>query len=76
MAVQATASVYRDDERRVLGAQIAKLGVRLLNRYGRALQCEACEATWRPQPRPTGLSREVSGGVRTGAIGSGGGNRG
>lgn len=52
--MQATASVSRDDERRVLGAQMAKLGVRLLNKYGRVLQCEACEATWCPQPAAGG----------------------
>jgi hypothetical protein len=53
--MQTTASVSRDDERRVHGAQMAKLGVRLLNKYGRLLQCESCEATWRPQPNPDGI---------------------
>lgn len=47
--MQATAPVVRDDERRVLGAQMAMLGVRLLNKYGRVLQCKSCEATWEPQ---------------------------
>jgi hypothetical protein len=46
--MQVTVSISREDERRVLGAQMAQLGVRLLNKYGRILQCEACEATWRP----------------------------
>lgn len=52
--MQATASVSRDNERRVLGAQMAKLGVRLVNKYGRVLQCEICEATWRPHPNADG----------------------
>ncbi len=51
--MQATASILRD-ERRLLGEQMAKLGVRLLNKYGWALQCEACEAAWRPQPAADG----------------------
>jgi hypothetical protein len=52
--MQATAFMTRDDERRVLGAQMAKLGVRLLNKYGRVLECEACEATWPPRPAADG----------------------
>jgi hypothetical protein len=48
--MQATASVSRDHERRVFGAQMAKLGVRLLNTSGQALQRKVCEATWCPQP--------------------------
>jgi hypothetical protein len=52
--MQVTTSVSRDDECRVLGAQMAKVGVRLLNRYGRVLQCEACEATWYLQPEADG----------------------
>ena len=54
--MQATASFSRKNERQVLGAQMAKLGVRLLNN-GRALQCEICEATWRPQPNLDGSFR-------------------
>jgi hypothetical protein len=55
--MQATASLSRNNERRVLGAQMAKLGVRLVNKYGRVLQCEICEATWRPQPSLDGSFR-------------------
>jgi hypothetical protein len=51
---EATALMSRDDERRVLGAQMAKLGIRLLNKYGRVLQCEFCEATWSPRPAADG----------------------
>ncbi len=47
--MQAAASVSGDDQRRVLGAKMSKLGVRILNKYGRILQCEACEAIWYPQ---------------------------
>jgi hypothetical protein len=52
--MQATGSVTREDERRVEGAQMARLGVRLLNRYGRILQCEQCRTTWTPEPAPDG----------------------
>lgn len=52
--MQATVSLSRDDERRLLGARMAKLGVRLLNKFGRVLQCEACKTTWCPQPTPDG----------------------
>jgi hypothetical protein len=52
--MQATITVSRAGKRRVHGAQMAKLGVRLLNKYGRILQCEACEATWSPQPTADG----------------------
>lgn len=52
---QATLAIPRQDERRMLGAQMAKLGVRLLNRYGRVLQCEACAATWSPQLTAAGF---------------------
>jgi hypothetical protein len=45
-----TTALNHDDERRVRGARMAKLGVRLLNRYGRLLQCEVCATTWSPQP--------------------------
>ena len=67
--MQATASVSRDNERRVLGAQMAKLGVRLVNKYGRILQCAICEATWHPQPNVDGSFFGVSGDARIGAIG-------
>lgn len=52
--MRATALTLRNDERRVLGAQMAKLGVRLLNKYGRVLQCESCEAIWSPRPAADG----------------------
>jgi hypothetical protein len=52
--MQATALISRDDKRRLVGAEMAKLGVRLLNKYGRALQCQACEATWSPRPTDDG----------------------
>jgi hypothetical protein len=42
------------DEREMLGAQLAQLGVRLRNRYGRVLQCEACQAVWSPERLPDG----------------------
>lgn len=45
-----TTALNQDDERRVRGARMAKLGVRLLNRYGRLLQCKVCATTWSPQP--------------------------
>lgn len=44
----------QDERCRALGAQMASLGVRLLNKYGQILQCEACEATWTPQPASDG----------------------
>jgi hypothetical protein len=46
-----------EDERLVLGAQMAKLGVRLLNKYGRLLQCERCETIWSPERGPDGSLR-------------------
>lgn len=52
--MQETACVPRKEKRRVLGAQMAKLGVRLKNKYGRILQCEVCEATWCPKPAADG----------------------
>lgn len=55
--MQATVLISRDDKRRLVGAQMAKLGVRLLNKYGRSLQCEACEATWSPRPADDGSLR-------------------
>jgi hypothetical protein len=33
-----------------MGAQMAQLGVRLLNKYGRVLECDKCHATWTPHP--------------------------
>jgi hypothetical protein len=33
---------------------MAKLGVRLLNKYGRVLQCEHCETIWSPEEGPDG----------------------
>jgi len=50
----ATASVSRDNQPRLHWAQMAQLGVRLLNKYGRILQCEECGETWSPQPAPDG----------------------
>jgi len=52
--IQAIVPISGEDERRLQGAQMAKLGVRLLNKYGRHLQCDACGATWSPQPNPDG----------------------
>jgi hypothetical protein len=57
------------NESRIVGAQMAKLAVRLINKYGRVLQCEHCGSTWTPEPGPDGSSREGSGVVQTGAIG-------
>ncbi len=51
---QSRHALSRDDERRLLGAQMAGLGVRLLNKYGRILRCERCEATWTPATRSDG----------------------
>ena len=52
--MQAVAHITNNDERRVIGAQLAKLGVRPMNKYGRILQCESCLATWTPQPTSDG----------------------
>lgn len=52
--MQTTASDSYANERRVFGTQLAKLGVRLLNKYGRVLQCEACGAAWCPSTDPDG----------------------
>jgi hypothetical protein len=52
--MQIAAPNTQDLERRVIGAQMAKLRVRLLNRYGRILQCEVCLAAWTPQPGSDG----------------------
>lgn len=52
---QASVQISGRDERRVLGARMAKLGVRLVNRYGGVLQCETCAATWSPRPTPSGF---------------------
>jgi hypothetical protein len=55
-------STTAHEANRVLGAQMAQLGVRLLNKYGQVLQCEYCGATWTPQlghdgTYPRGFSR-------------------
>jgi hypothetical protein len=55
--MQATLS-RSEYEQRLLGAQMAKLGVRLLNKYGRILQCQHCEMIWRPETGPDGLFRQ------------------
>jgi hypothetical protein len=47
--MQATTPISREDERLMLGAQLAKLGVRLANRYGQVLECEACKTRWSPE---------------------------
>jgi hypothetical protein len=52
--MQNAAFESRDDKRRPLGAQMAKVGVRLLNKFGRLLQCETCETTWSPEPAGDG----------------------
>ena len=52
--MNATGSVSREPKTRAIGAQMARLGVRLLNKYGRVLQCEACQTTWYPEPLPDG----------------------
>ena len=44
------------EAKRDLGAQMARLGVRLLNKYGQVLQCEHCGATWTPLEVPAGAS--------------------
>jgi hypothetical protein len=38
----------RPDPRRMSGVQLARLGVRILNRYDLALQCMICSETWTP----------------------------
>jgi hypothetical protein len=52
--MQATPAPARPQSSRPLGAQMAKVGVRLLNKYGLALQCAACDATWYPKPDADG----------------------
>jgi hypothetical protein len=42
---------------RALSAQMERLGVRLLNKYGRILQCEHCKATWSPTQYWTDFGR-------------------
>jgi hypothetical protein len=39
-------TVMPSDNRHALSAQMAQLKVRLLNKYGRVLQCEHCGASW------------------------------
>jgi hypothetical protein len=55
--MQATLSRSEEDEQRVLGAQMANVGVRLVNKYGRVLQCEHCETIWSPEAGPDGSFR-------------------
>lgn len=43
-----------EDEGRLRRIELAKFGVQLLNRYGRALQCDCCGVTWFPEPLPDG----------------------
>ncbi len=50
----APSTVSREQWRRLLGAQMARLGVRLLNKYGRVLECENCKTSWSPQEGPDG----------------------
>jgi hypothetical protein len=38
-----------ETKRRILGEQVAPYGVRLLNKYGRFLQCDHCGTTWTPE---------------------------
>jgi hypothetical protein len=52
--MQANATTTHNQKRRILGPQMARLGVRLLNRYGRILQCETCQETWKPEASPDG----------------------
>jgi hypothetical protein len=52
--MQSTASASRDEGRTALGAQMAKVGVRLLNRYGQVLECEKCGEQWTPQQAADG----------------------
>jgi hypothetical protein len=52
--MQASVSMTREEQDRALGAWMARLGVRLLNRYGGILQCERCQATWTPKLMPDG----------------------
>lgn len=52
--MQATASISRDDGRRVSSARATRFGVRLLNKYGLVLYCETCKATWFPRPAGDG----------------------
>jgi hypothetical protein len=55
--MQANSLESRDGERRGLGEQMAMLGVRLLNKYGRILQCVACDEIWGPQTAADGSFR-------------------
>ncbi len=52
--MQATPAAPRARHSRLLAAQMARVGVRLLNKYGLALQCQTCEATWYPKPEADG----------------------
>lgn len=50
----AGAALAGERGRRISAAQMARVGVRLLNKYGRVLRCESCGASWCPQPAPGG----------------------
>ena len=56
---------------RALPAQMETLGVRLLNKYGRILQCEHRKATWSPTPYWTDFVRAGFGVVQIDATGKG-----
>ena len=62
-------TVMPSDNRHALSAQMAQLKVRLLNKYGRVLQCDHCGATWNPEPGQKEHFPAGSGGVPTGATG-------
>ena len=55
-AMQATASVSRKDKRRVLGAQMAKLGVRLKNKYAGFFNVKCAKRPGAHSRRPIGRS--------------------
>jgi hypothetical protein len=38
----------KDDPRRLSGVQLARLGVRLLNKFDLMMQCVTCGETWSP----------------------------
>jgi hypothetical protein len=41
--------VDKEDVRHMTGAELARLGVRLLNKQDLILQCVTCSETWSPQ---------------------------
>lgn len=53
-AVVAGPSLFQEDARYLSAGQLAKLGVRRLNRYGILLQCTTCRAVWSPRLRDDG----------------------